>query len=281
MGDRFADRVRRQYASLSAGMRRVAEYLLQNPRVLAFATTTDIGRSVGVSQSTVIRLAVALGYSGFPQLQAEAREWVDTRAMVSRAASDEQGGGTILDRVLEQDRHLIERTLRQNQIDSFYRAVSRLAVAPVIYVTGARSSYGLAHFLWYTLKLQTDKAVLLEPGSHLLTLDLPRLSPQSVLVAFSFPRYSEETTRLVEYAVGAGAPVIAITDSPISPVGRRATEILLTAIDSPAASTHSYAATISLATALSSAVSLRLQEQVTNRLGEMEQVIGRWGQLMK
>ncbi|MDB4895710.1 MAG: RpiR-family transcriptional regulator [Firmicutes bacterium] len=122
MTSSLVDRIKQYYDKLSPSHRTVGEFLVREPRLLAFGTAASIGRAAGVSEASVIRLA-------------------------------HQGTG-VMGRVLEHDVHLIRHTLKLNQAEVFDRAVATLSAARRIFVTGARSSYGVAHFFWYTLRIQ-------------------------------------------------------------------------------------------------------------------------------
>ncbi len=274
----FLERIQTRYPQLTKGQRKVVDRLIQQPQLLAFATSSEIGREAGVSESTVIRLAYALGYRSFVEMQNEARKALTaqrTRDILSRSATTVQAEQSVLDRVMGTDARLIEQTLAQLSRDAFQRAVDLLARAEHIYVAGARSSYGVAAFLAYTLRTQLGAATLLEPDHPHFFQDLSGMGPRTALVAISFPRYAESTLRLVGYAQRTECPVVGITDSPVSPVGYRATVTLTAPVDSPAA-TNSYTAPLSLLTALLTGVALKRKDEVDRQLTRIEQVYAEW-----
>lgn len=278
MNSPFLERVQKHNLKLSNGHRRVVECLVREPKLLAFATAAEIGRRAGVSESTVIRLAYALGYRGFAELQEETQGvWTPHLAqeIVSRAAIEFPGGTGVLTRVIEQDALLLRRTLELVSLESFEGAVELLATARHIYVVGGRASYAVARFLGHTLRTQLGSATFLEADHPDFLSNLSGLGPDTALVGVAFPRYSESTLRIVDYAVQHGCPVVGITDSPVSPLGRRAQVVLMAPVESPAA-TPSYVAPLSLATALITSVALRRKEDVERQLARIEQVHSEW-----
>jgi DNA-binding MurR/RpiR family transcriptional regulator len=278
MHDPFLDAVQQHYPELTRGQRQVADSLIRDPELLAFSTTMDIGKAAGVSQSTVIRLAYALGYQSFADLQDEARRMLSAQRTVNRfshAAQESPGGTGVLARVMENDAWLVRQTLEQVSPASFERAVGFMESASHIYVAGARSSYAIAVFLAHTLRTLLGRTTLLEVDRPHFLHDLVELTPDTVLVAIAFPRYTGSTLRIAEYAERQGCPVIGITDSVASPLAQRSKVVLTTAIDSPAA-TDSYVGALSLATALLTATALHHKEEVDGRLARIEQVYADW-----
>jgi DNA-binding MurR/RpiR family transcriptional regulator len=279
MNNSFLERVKSRYVELTRGHRQVVDRLTQEPKLLAFATAAEIGREAGVSESTVIRLAYTLGYRSFVEMQDDARHTLApqrTRDVLTRSVSEADSSIGVLSRVMEHDACLIKKTLEQVSVDAFEKAVNLLAQARHIYVAGARSSSGVAVFLAYILSTQLGTATLLEVDHPHFLQDLSGVRPDAVLVAVSFPRYTDSTLRIAEYATLQRCPVVAITDSPISPLARLAQVALWAAIDSPAA-TDSYVGPLSLATALLTGVALKRKDDVDKQLAHIEQVYADWG----
>lgn len=277
------DRIKQQYEQLSPSHRTVAELLIREPHMLAFGTAADIGRSAGVSESTVIRLANALGYRGFADMQAQAQETLAPRLMpdfVSRAASEFPGGAGVLGRLLEHDIQLLRQTLDRNRPELFNRAVDLLAGAATIFVTGARSSYGVSQFFWYTLRMQVGGAVFLEANTPPFLPNLAELGPRSALLAVAFPRYSDATMDIARYARAHDCPIVAITDDPLGAVGRLA-DVALTAPTESVAATMQFAPVVSLGTALITGVALQRRQQVDARLACLEEVQSEWKRISR
>lgn len=281
MSNPFLNAVLTHYPQLTKGQRQVVDSLVRHPELLAFSTAMNIGRRAGVSESTVIRLAYALGYPSFAAMQDEARGLLSlqrTRYAFSHAAEELPGGAGVLARVMGNDAQLVRQTLEQTSPESFEKAVSLMTNARHIYVAGARSSYAVAVFLAYTLRTLLGRTTLLEVDRPHFLHDLVELTPETVLVAVAFPRYTESTIRIAEYAARQGCPVIGITDNVTSPLARRSTVVLTASVQSPAA-TDSYVGALSLVTALLTATALHEKEEVDHRLARIEEVYADWNDI--
>lgn len=278
MNNPFLDAVRAHYPDLTRGQREVVDSLVRNPEWLAFSTAMEIAQGAGVSESTVIRLAYALGYRSFAEMRDEAKRFLAsqrTRYAFSHAAGQLPGGTGVLARVMENDGRLVRQTLEQTSPESFEGAVGLMAKARHIYVAGARSSYAVAVFLSHTLQTLLGRTTLLEVDRNHFLHDLMEMGSETVLVAIAFPRYTGSTIRIADYAVQHGCPVVGITDNVASPLARRSTVVLTAAIDSPAA-TDSYVGALSLVTALLTAVALHHKDEVDQHLTRIEKVYADW-----
>lgn len=270
--------VQKHYTNLTRRQQQVANSLERNPELLVFSTAMDIAREAGVSESTVIRLAYGLGYKSFAEMQEQARRALYSQRTLdtfSHAAEELSEGTGVLSRIMENDIRLVRQTLDQTSPESFEQAVDLMGNARHIYVAGARSSHAVALYLAHTLRTLLGRTTLLEVDRPHFLNDLVGLTPDSVLVAIAFPRYTNSTVRIAEYALRQGCPVVGVTDTMASPLARRSTVFFTTAIDSPAA-TDSYVGALSLVTALLTATALKHKEVVDRHLARVEQVYTDW-----
>lgn len=270
IGDRFPD--------LSPSHRTIARYLAEDPRRLAFGTVRSIALATGASEATVVRLARALGYPGFVEMQAEGREYLSPRLLVSLhqriEGAAEQGTG-ILARIAEADVENIRAVAAKNTDATLTAAAEMLVQSREVFVAGARTSYGVAHSFAFSLENALGHVTLLEPGSANYHTALGRLNEGACLVAFAFPRYSRWTYDVLAAARAGGCRTLVFTDSPLSPPGRLGEVVLEASPRSPAA-IASYAAVFSLTAALLSTVALVAREQVRANLTHLEEVYARW-----
>ncbi|MDB4895334.1 MAG: putative RpiR family transcriptional regulator [Firmicutes bacterium] len=278
MSSGLMERIKQYYDQLSPSQRTVAEFLVREPGLLAFGTAAAIGGAAGVSETTVIRLAHTLGYRGFADMQEHTQGLLAPKLMpelISRAATEFPQGAGVMGRVLEHDLHLIRQAIALNQSKVFDSAVEILSAARQILVTGARSSYGVAHLFWYTLRMQIARVTFLEANTPPFLSNLAEMGADSALVVASFPRYSDTTLDIARYAKEKGCPIVAITDDPLSPLGRMAQAALIAPTESVAA-TMSFAPVVGLMTALITGVALQRRKQVDRRLAHLEQVHTDW-----
>lgn len=265
--------------SFSKGQKRIAAYILGNCEKAAYMTASKLSGLVGVSESTVVRFAIELGFEGYPEFQKSLQSLLKNHLKSFQrveVANQLIGDGDVLDKVLLSDAERIRRTLEQVDKDSFSEAVSRIVGANDIYILGVRSSSYLAGTLNYYLRMVFDSVKLLQTtsGSELFE-QLLQIKKGDVLIAISFPRYSTRVINAVEFAGARGADVVAITDSAASPLAPYASQ-LLTAQSDMTSFVDSLVAPLSIINALIVAVSREKQEELTARLRELEEVWERY-----
>lgn len=215
------DKIKGNIGNLSESHKIVANYVLNNVEDTVFLTSAKLARICGVGESTVIRFAVALGYSGFTEMQREIQEMVKSRiTLVQRfkgsVAKSDSGIDTV-SRVLHEDMESINKTLRNIDRDALRRAVDTLWEAEKVYVIGARSAYGVALYFGFQLNW-IRKDVFIVDGVNTNTDKLINLTEKDAALAISLPRYPKECVNTLEIAYKKGAQTIAVTDSYTSPL---------------------------------------------------------------
>lgn len=261
---------------LSKGQKAIVEYIANHADKAAFMTAARLGESVGVSESTVVRFAIALGYDGYPSLQRALQELIRNRlTTVQRVElAGELDEHSVLEQVLKSDIQNIRRTLEGIDEETFTQVIDHLYSARRVYVTGVRSSAPIAQFLGYYLNFLLDNVTVVIPGISDVIEQIVRIGEGDVMLGVSFPRYSARTIEAMRFAGRQGALVVALTDSPVSPVGETA-QYCLTARSDMASFVDSLVAPLSLVNALMVAMSLRRKEQISEYFARME---GLWSE---
>lgn len=261
--------------TLSKGHKLIANYILAHYDKAAFMTAQKLGKTVGVSESTVVRFATMLGCDGYPALQRSLQDLMRSRlTAVQRieVTSGQMNGDDVLERVLNLDIDRIRRTLEVTSKADFNKAVDRIISSNTIYIMGTRSSASLADFLGYYLSLIFPR-VKVVPSSTTSELfeRIMHIDKGDVMIGISFPRYSKQTVKALDFAKHNGASVIAITDSGTSPIAKYADSLLLARSDM-ASFVDSLVAPLSLINALIVAVSIRNLDKVSATFERLEQV---------
>ncbi len=271
----MTERVLQHLHDLSEGQRQAAEYILQNPHKAAFMTAAALGREVGVSESTVVRLATALDYYGYPDMQRAIQQVVQDRlTSVDRLAGtvDELHGEAFsAETVMQADAENIRLTLQELSPEAFDEAVTMILEAQRIAVVGLRSASSLALFLSYWLNWVLRNVTYVGYGSGEGIEQLIAFGEQDLVIGISFPRYTRRTVELMGFARTRGVKTIAITDGLLSPLARHA-DVVLTAHTSMASFVDSFVAPLSLVNALICAVAVREEKRVKEALAEMEEL---------
>lgn len=263
----------------SKGQRQIAHYLLEHYEKAAYMTAARLGHEVSVSESTVVRFVMELGYAGYPEFQKALQELIRTRlTSFQRMEVTNQliGDGDVLEKVLMSDVDKIRRTLEGISDEAFRSAVDALVGAKRVYIIGVRSSATLAGFLNYNLRMIFDQVRLIETtsGSELFE-QVMDIGEGDVMVAISFPRYSKRVINAVSFAKGAGARVVALTDSPDSPIAASADHVLVAQSDM-ASFADSMVAPMSIINALLVAISRAKEQDVNARLHRLEEIWDRY-----
>ena len=261
--------------SFSKGQKRIAAFILDNYDRAAFMTAAKLGETVSVSESTVVRFAAQLGYDGYPDMQKALQELIRgrltsiQRIQVSR---DQMTGSDILGSVMQRDMNGIHDVIERLDRVEFDRVVDKLLHAKHIYILGVRSSSFLAGYLNFSLHLLFKNVTLVQSSAAgEIYEQLVHIGPGDVLVSISFPRYSKMAIHAVEFARCRGGDVVAVTDSPMSPMYKMASASLLASSDM-ISFVDSMVAPMSLLNALILAVGQQRRDELSATLAEMEQV---------
>lgn len=264
-----------RYPEMSKGQRRIADVITEDRERAAYLTAAALGALAEVSESTVVRFATELGFSGYPHFQRALQELLRSRLTPGEridAMDHRVGNADPLSKVMASDIERIKYTMEHIDRTAFSEAVGALLEADNIYLFGARSASMLSGFLGMNLGLIFDNVKNLQPtsASEVFEQLLP-IGPRDVLVAISFPRYSQKLVKAVRYAHDRGARVIALTDAPTSPIAADAT-YLLTAQSDMAAYADSLVAPLSIINAIITEITRRRAGEIKARFARMEQL---------
>ena len=258
---------------LSKGHRKIAEYIVEHYDKAVFMTASKLGEMVGVSESTVVRFASAMGYEGYPQLQRALQElvrhWLTAVQRFEMATDIDQS--EVLRTVLHADMQNIRTTTEEIDASAFDEVVDKIISARHIYVMGLRSAAPIAQFLAYYLNFIFDNVRVVSEASGDVFEQISRINESDLLFGISFPRYSTATGKALQYCREAGAQVIALTDSETAPIARSA-HYLLTAKSDMVSLVDSLVAPMSVVNALIVALTSRRKHETAQTLNRLEQV---------
>jgi len=271
--DSLLARVCERGDQMSAGHRHLSEFVLNHYYRAAFLTAAKLGQIIGVSESTVVRFAMALGYDGYREFQESLQDIVKSRlATVDRLVGMAEGMNSqedLLAAILQADIDNIRMTLRDLDRGAFQDAVNALVEADRILVFGFRSAASLALFLGFNLNRILGNVNVAGFTAEDLWEDLVHLGPRDVVVGITFPRYTRATVQALAAAADRDCGLIAITDRVVSPLIRHA-DVLLTARHGIPAYTDSFTAPMSLINALLAAVGAADRSRTARNLRKLE-----------
>lgn len=261
--------------SFSKGQKRIADYILENYEKAAFMTANKLGVNVDVSESTVVRFAVELGYEGYPSMQKALQEMVRNKLTAIQrieVSNDRLADQDVLSMVMHADAESIRLTMDGLARDTFDRSVDAIANARKVFIVGIRAASAISEFLGFYLNMTLDNVIVIRVNSFSeLFEQIFRIGEQDVMIGISFPRYSKRTVKSMMYAKDQGATTIAITDSEASPLAGLA-DYTLTARSDMISFVDSLVAPLSLANAIIMAVGRKKGGELTRTFSKLEQI---------
>ena len=273
--NQLMNRINERYGTLSKGQKLLAAYITDHYDQAVFLTAAKLGETVGVSESTVVRFAMHLGYKGYPQFQEALAELVRGKLHSVQRMEDMYGRisqSEILETVLQSDAKRIQNTLKDIDEQAFDLAVETILDAKQIYVIGLRSCAPLAEFLSFYLNMMVGGVKLLHTSSSSeLFEQMLQIGQGDVMIGISFPRYSVRVLKAMGFANNRNAKVITMTDSVHSPMNLYSSCNLIAQSDMSAI-VDSLVAPLSVINALLMAVCMKRQKTVFQNLELLEQV---------
>ena len=265
--------IQNSMAGFSKGQKLIANFILKSYDKAAFMTASKLGKTVNVSESTVVRFAAELGYDGYPSMQRALQEMIRSKlTSVQRieVSNDRIGDQDILSMVLQSDVEKIRMTLEEIDRNSFNAAVESIVKARRIYVLGVRSAAAISDFMSFYFNMIFDNVFTVRTTSTSEVFEqILHIGPEDVFIGASFPRYSRRTVKAMQYASAQGAKVIAITDSAASPLAQIADHTLMAKSDM-ASFVDSLVAPLSLVNALIVAVGRKMDRELAATFEKLE-----------
>ncbi len=259
----------------SKGQKLIANYIVNHYDKAAFLTAAKLGEIVGVSESTVVRFAIELGYDGYPKLQKMLQELIKSKlTSVQRieVSSNRINEDNILKSVMQADIDKIKSTLEEIDQSSFNKIVESILNANKIYILGVRSSAALASFMGFYFNLVFDNVRLVHTTSVSEMFEqIIRATKGDVVIGISFPRYSKRTIKAMQFVKSQGATVIAITDNKESPLATSADYSIFARSDM-ASFVDSLVAPLSLINALIVAIGMKRKNKIYETFEKLEQI---------
>ncbi|MGX1983250.1 RpiR family transcriptional regulator [Thermolongibacillus altinsuensis] len=258
---------------MSRAQRKIAKYVLNHPEAVPFFTVGKLAKMTGVSEATVVRFAMFLGFSGYPEWQRAMQESVKRqlttveRLEISGEVYDSEDKA-VFD-MFQEDIERIKAMSAQMDMESFRQAVQYIIEAKRIFIIANRSAVSLGTFLEFYLDVLLENAELIR-NPHGISEKLFRLNEDDVVIALSFARYTKSTIEAVAFAKDRGSKIIAITDHLLSPLVPYGNVTLCAPTEMPSF-IDSFVAPLSLINALITEVGRRKRSEVEKHLSDLEE----------
>ena len=211
---------------LPGRLQKVAIFMWQRPGDVALGTVTALGRQAGVQPSAIVRFAQALGYSGFSDLQAVFKAYVQSGwpgggeggVAPMAGGGDGDGAGGLLEGFVQASAASLARIAGGLDVAGLERMAAVLVAADLIYIVGSKRAFAVASHVSLALaKLGVRNMLVDNVGSAAFEHVRCALARDAIL-AIGFTPYNSITPELVASAVQRGVPAVSITDSAFSPL---------------------------------------------------------------
>lgn len=213
------------YDALPKRLQNIAVFAMENPDVMALNTIAVISKRAEVTPSTLVRFAKSLGYRGFSDMQAVFQESMQHvpqpyAQRLNRLAANTEVEQTVLHRFSGAAREAIDRLEQTIDEAAIRQASERLAAARSVYIAGQGRATPVTTYLHYNLIRMGIQSVLLDGIASVMSDKARLIRPEEALIAVTFTPYTANTRDLVEICIDNQVPVIALTDSTLSPIAR-------------------------------------------------------------
>ena len=276
--DSVEERIKARYTQLTNKQRRISRFIIENLEETAFLSLSKLAQQAKVSEASVTRFCLALGYDGYGEIQRDLQAWIKSRITplikIRKSIPKEQKENRYT-KVVDADLTNLEALREKIPQTHLDRAVQFIIEAEKVYVVGMRSSYAPAYLLAHYLNHIGICSELLDPqGGRLLDRAIG-ITPRDVVVGISFPRYFKQTVEVLHYARSKRCPTIVITDSVLSPAAQNGDEVITAKYNTPIPFL-SYVSILSLIHCLVFGVVMRQKNQSVAKVTDIERMIEAW-----
>ncbi len=218
-------RIQEKYDSLTHSQKQVANYLENHTGDIVFCTLESLASSIDVSTTTIIRFARSLGYSGFSDMQNDAKRDMQNKATLPKRLDDaviSGPEGDLLQDTFSMDIENLRQTLAAQKTEDLRQAVRLIAEADNVYILGMRSSFALAHYMASRLGEMKQNVRFVQSCGMVYPEEIVGASEHDVCIAYVFPRYSKTAINILSWMRSKGVRIILITSFGDAPVRRYA-----------------------------------------------------------
>lgn len=260
---------------MSKGQKKISQYVLNNYEKAAFMTAAALGNVVGVSESTVVRYATLLGFSGYPEFQKSLEKMIHNKlSTISRIEIEncDEKDDDIYKNVFSLDIKKIKQLSDTIDKAVLNEAVANIMNAENVYIIGLRNSSAIASFFGFNLNMiRKNVKIITSCNESEIFEQMIHISKNDLLIGISFPRYSMRTLKAMEFANDRTAKVMSITDNEHSPINLYSSCNLLAGTDMTSIM-ESLVAPMSLVNAVLVALSIKNKQKVIEMYDGIEEI---------
>ena len=232
--DQLEKAIIEQFPSLSKRLQQIASHALDNPSELALETIAAVSQRAGVQPSSLIRFAKVFGFSGYSDMQRVFRlrltdAMPDYKERLKSLNGTEAQGeeakdvNALLEQFVEADVVGLRRLQQNKRLGTLLdQAFKLITDSDTVYVVAHRRSFPIACYLAYALSQMNVKNVLVDGVGGMFMQQVGHASSRDVIIAISSKAYSPDVAQVVRESKQRGVKIIAMTDSPLSPLAEHA-----------------------------------------------------------
>lgn len=266
-------RIEQNKKQFSKGQRLIADYILNNFHKSTFQTAQKLAVELGLSESTVVRFAILLGYDGYKELKDDIHELakislsnIDRIKLRQIKTMDE-----LVESCLTTDAHDVKRLKTDLDKEKLYEGINILNKSRKIFVLGLRTSSFLANYFCFYLKLMGKDAIIINSDDDIVYENMLHMNEEDTFFCISYPRYSKKSVSILKYAKSKGSKVISLTDNTNTTIAKNS-DLVLVAKNDIILFIDSFVAPLSLINIIIAGLSFKNLESTQDYLTEMERI---------
>ncbi|MGD8782237.1 MAG: MurR/RpiR family transcriptional regulator [Ignavibacteria bacterium] len=213
---KLKERIRSQIPNLTESQKLIANYIVENTQKFALSSIREIEEELNTSKSTIVRLAQVLGYNGFQELKytflKKIRTDLDPVNRYKLYLSSTETESNYLETIAHESLENINATLQVIDQSQYKKAVKLIESSEYVYTLGHGISAYLADLTSHLLNSVAIKSTKLRYGGITFAEEIVNIGKKDLIIALTFPEYSDETIEACSYAHKKGIKIIAITD---------------------------------------------------------------------
>lgn len=263
----FHEQLTDYYHNAKGAKRKVAEFLILHSEEAAFLTLEQVAKKAGVSPATITRCVAEMGFAGYREMIVFLRDSIKRTMLPSERLAKHQAPESFLgfQESIKNDRENIDTMVAINTPETITVVIDMLARAERIKLFASRTSYGTMSFFAFVMSQIRPNVILLSEAEGRLAEQLLDTDPTDLFVIAALPRFARSPLVCAEYANRIGCKIIAVTDSPTSPLARYADIPLCIPFESYSFF-NSNVATLAMYNGLATAVGLKKENSSIERL---------------
>ncbi len=221
----FREKIMQEQDNLSPRLREIGVYALENPDDMALQTVASLAQKTGVPASAFIRFANYFGFNGFSQMQQLYKNhllrggtaYAERIKALSLSKQKKNNNFEIINDFVKGSQDALNSLTEILNIEEFDKAIQILNKAETVWIMGVRRCYPLSSYFHYALSRLGKRNIILDGAGSMSHVHAQTMCKDDALLIFSFKDYAEEIQKMAQFAKQQDIPVIAITDSLLSP----------------------------------------------------------------